>query len=109
MHRNSLGLAVAFAGAVTLTALANATGKYEVWAIDQSNSPGTTFGGTLYIWAGHDLENKHDASTAVPEKIDLGVPAAPLCLDRPGANPVRRHRTALNPIQPNGVMPFVLT
>ena len=26
--------------------------KYEVWSIDQSNSPGKTFGGTLYIWDG---------------------------------------------------------
>jgi hypothetical protein len=49
MRRHSLGLAAAFAGAITLTALASGQDTYEVWAIDQSNSPGTTFGGTLYI------------------------------------------------------------
>lgn len=26
--------------------------SYEVWAIDQSNSPGRAFGGTLYIYDG---------------------------------------------------------
>ena len=109
MKRNSLGLAIAFAGAVTLTALASGTGKYEVWAIDQSNSPGRTFGGTLYIWDGHDLENKHGAPTAVPEKIDLGGAAAALCLASTGANPVRPHMIAVNPSQTHAIISFVAT
>src|SRR5688572_17476389 len=107
MHRNSLGLAVALAGAVTLTALASGTVKYEVWAIDQSNSPGTTFGGTLYIWDGHDLEQKHRASTAIAEKIDLGGAAAALCLATTGANPVRPHMIAINPSQTHAIISFV--
>src|SRR5687768_1117752 len=109
MHRNSLGLAVAFAGAVTLTTLASGTGRYEVWAIDQSNSPGRTFGGTLYIWAGHDLENKHDAPAAVPEKVDPGGAAAALCLARTEANPVRPHMIAVNPSQTHAIISFVAT
>ena len=33
--------------------------KYQVWAIDQSNSFGKTFGGTLYIYDGKELERGH--------------------------------------------------
>ena len=33
-------------------ATAVAETPYEVWGIDQSNSPGKTFGGTLYIFWG---------------------------------------------------------
>jgi hypothetical protein len=81
--------------------------KYEVWAIDQSNSPGKTFGGTLYIWDGHDLENAHRAPTAVPDRIDLGGPAAALCLAKTGANPVRPHMIAVNASQSHAIVSFV--
>ncbi len=107
MRRNSLGLGVAFAGAVTLTILASGQGRYEIWAIDQSNSPGTTFGGALYIWDGHDLENRHRAASAPVEKIDLGGAAAALCLASTGANPVRPHMLAVNPSQTHAIISFV--
>jgi len=107
MRRNSLALAVAFAGALTLTILASGQGTYEVWAIDQSNSPGTTFGGTLYIWDGHDLENRHRAATAPVDKIDLGGAAAALCLASTGANPVRPHMLAINPSQTHAIISLV--
>jgi DNA-binding beta-propeller fold protein YncE len=86
-----------------------ATGNraYEVWAIDQSNSPGQTFGGTLYIWDGHDLENH--AASAVAEKVDLGGAAAALCLAQTGANPVRPHMIAVNPSQTHAIISFVAT
>ena len=109
MRQSSLRLAVAFAGAVTLTALASGQGGYEVWAIDQSNSPGSTFGGTLYIWDGDDLENSHRAASASAERIDLGGAAAALCLARTGANPVRPHMIAMNPSQTHAVISFVAT
>jgi hypothetical protein len=34
--------------------------SYEAWAIDQFNSPGTSYAGTLYIWNGRHIENKHE-------------------------------------------------
>ena len=40
---------------------------YEVWAIDQSNSFGKTFGGTLYVYDGKDLERGHKAAEATPK------------------------------------------
>ena len=95
--------------AITVTANASAEGRerYEVWAIDQSNSPGKTYGGTLYIWDGHDLENTHRASSVEAEKIDLGGAAAAFCLAATGANPVRPHMLAINPSQTHGIISFV--
>jgi hypothetical protein len=81
--------------------------KYEVWGIDQSNSPGKTFGGTIYIYDGHDLERGHAAADAVPEKVDLSAAAANLCLALTGANPVRPHMIAINASQTHAIVSFV--
>jgi DNA-binding beta-propeller fold protein YncE len=107
MRWNGLRLAVGFAGAVTLTALASGQGTYEVWAIDQSNSLGQTFGGTLYIWDGHDLENRHRARSVAAEKVDLAGPTVALCLASTGVNPVRPHMIAMNPSQTHAIISFV--
>jgi DNA-binding beta-propeller fold protein YncE len=82
-------------------------GKYEVWSIDQSNSPGKTFGGTVYIWDGHELENKRRAGDAGSEVIDLSGAASALCMARTGANPVRPHMLAINPSQTHAIVSFV--
>lgn len=81
--------------------------KYEVWSIDQSNSPGKTFGGTLYIWNGKDLQKKSKGGAAIPEKIDLGGDASAFCLERTSANPVRPHMLAINPSQTHAIVSFV--
>ena len=101
-----LSLAVALVAATPFL-LAAGNDKYEVWAIDQSNSPGTTFGGTIYIWDGHDLEQADRASSAVPERIDLGLDAATLCLAKTGANPTRPHMIAVNVSQTHAIVSFV--
>lgn len=80
---------------------------YEVWAIDQSNSPGTAFGGTLYIWDGNDLERGHQATVASAELVDLGGAVAAMCLAKTGANPVRPHMLAVNAGQTHAVISFV--
>jgi hypothetical protein len=69
---------------------------YEVWGIDQSNSPGKTFGGTVYIYQDKDRERGHRAAEAVPEVIDLSLETSALCFERTGANPVRPHMVAMN-------------
>ena len=89
-----------------LSALASGKAKYEVWAIDQSNSPGKTFGGSLYIWDGHDLERRSSQPAPVT-KVDLSGTAAALCLASTGANPVRPHMMAMNPAQTHAVISFV--
>jgi DNA-binding beta-propeller fold protein YncE len=92
---------------VSCLLLASGNGKYEVWAIDQSNSPGKSYGGTLYIWDGHDLEQKHKAATAPAEKIDLSGDVSAFCFARTGANPVRPHMVAINPSQTHAIISFV--
>ena len=103
-----LGLVLAAAVVATLATRAPAAGSgtYEVWAIDQSNSPGLTYGGTLYIWDGHDLE-KAKGKAAVPEKIDLGGGVAAMCLAKTGVNPVRPHMLAINASQTHAIVSFV--
>jgi DNA-binding beta-propeller fold protein YncE len=107
MRWSTLAIAAAVVAVAPLTAFASGNGKYEVWAIDQSNSPGKSFGGTLYIWDGHDLEKLHRAASAPVTKIDLSGDAATLCLTRTGANPVRPHMMAINPAQTHAVISFV--
>ena len=107
MRWSTLAITAAVVAVAPLTALASGNGTYEVWAIDQSNSPGKSFGGTLYIWDGHDLEKLHLAASAPVTKIDLSGDAAALCLTRTGANPVRPHMMAINPAQTHAVISFV--
>lgn len=90
-------------------ATAVAETPYDVWGIDQSNSSGQTFGGTVYVYKGKDLERGHRAAEAVPEKIDLGLGAANLCLAKTGVNPVRPHMIAMNASQSHAIISFVAT
>ena len=87
MKKRHIAFVAALAAALGFThAAASGQGKFEIWAIDQSNSPGQTFGGTVYIYDGHDLERGRAGAAAVPERIDLGGAAAALCLSKTGAN-----------------------
>ena len=96
------------AAAALSTAALTATREvpYEVWAIDQSNSPGLTYGGAIYIWNGHDLENVRGGG-APPERIDLAGAAAAFCFAETGANPVRPHMIAVNASQTHAIVSFV--
>jgi len=102
----ALALALA-AAAVGQAAPASAAPAYEVWAVDQSSSPGKDYGGTIHIWAGRDLESRQRAPSAPSEKIDLSAEAAALCLARTGANPVRPHMIAVNASQTHAIVSFV--
>ena len=106
-----LATAALFSGvtviAVARPAPASGNDAYEVWAIDQSNSPGTAFGGTLYIWDGNDLERGHGATAAAAELVDLGGAVAAMCLAKTGANPVRPHMLAVNAAQTHAIVSFV--
>ena len=96
-----LGVALAAAVVATLAIRAPAAGSgaYEVWAIDQSNSPGKTFGGTLYIWDGHDLERGRAGAAARPGDGSISAAPPPRCASpKTGANPVRPHMLAINAV-----------
>ncbi len=64
---------------------------FEVWLVDQSNSNGKTFGGTIHIYDGDDLNGKAAASATPADVLDLSGATAAVCLASTGANPVRPH------------------
>jgi hypothetical protein len=85
--------------------LAPSKARNEVWSIDQSNSAGKDYGGTIYIWGAKDLEKVN--KTAVAEKVDLGGAAAALCMAQTGANPVRPHMLTMNSASTHAIISFV--
>jgi DNA-binding beta-propeller fold protein YncE len=119
---------VVVAAALAFSSTTSSRVQYEVWAIDQSDSPGRNHGGTLYIWNGNELEKERgvrdhkdqmdDDSGFNPlrrirppksERIDLGDEATTLCLQRTSAAPVRPHMIAVNPAQTHVIVSFVAT
>jgi DNA-binding beta-propeller fold protein YncE len=99
--------------AILVTTLGGASaaagqGSFEVWTIDQSNTPGTASGGTLYVYEGPSLAGAA-ASSATPERIDLGGAAEELCLERTGTAPVRPHMLAFDPSERYGIVAYVAT
>lgn len=107
MTKPRAGTIAAVLVALSFAVTGSGVDSYEVWAIDQSNSPGKTFGGTLYIWDGHALEQQHAAATAAATTVDLGGAAAALCAAKTGANPVRPHMLAVNSAQTHAIVSFV--
>ncbi len=67
---------------------------YEVWLIDQDDKSQATGPGVLHVFDGRELTR--DASTAVPESIDLGGAVASLCREKTGSSPVRPHMLVFN-------------
>ena len=108
-RRGSLGLLLALVAlgspVVEERAEAGAPEPFEVWAIDQSNSPGFGFGGLLSIYDGDDLTRK--PRTAVPEVVDLAGSASELCREETGSNPVRPHSVMFNQGDSHAVIAFV--
>jgi len=89
-----------------MSLVAGCDDDFEVWLVDQSNSPGQTFGGTLYVFEGDDLMG-HNAANADAEVVDLGDAAADLCFLETGANPVRPHMIVFNAGDTHGIRAFV--
>ena len=82
-------------------------GGFEVWLIDQSNSYGKTFGGTIHVYGGADL-NREAAAWATPtDVLDLSGATSALCLAGTGANPVRPHMLFFNSTHSHAVLSFV--
>ena len=98
---------VPFLALMVASSLGLAPGKprSEVWSIDQSDSAGKTYGGTIYIWDAKDLEKVNKA--AVAQKVDLGGAAAALCMAQTGANPVRPHMLTMNNAATHAIVSFV--
>ena len=101
-------LALAFLGlTVAASGFAHDFEDFEVWLVDQSDSFGKTYGGTIYIYAGSDL-NGSDASSATPtDVLDLSGATADLCFTQTGANPVRPHMLSFNATHSHAILTFV--
>ena len=83
------------------------TKDYEVWLVDQSNSPGRSFGGTIYIYDGRELETTNPTKADPIDIVDLGGATAALCLGVTGANPVRPHMLVFNKANTHAALTFV--
>ena len=103
------GVAVLLVAGAAAAVEASGRARYEVWAIDQSNSPGRSYGGTLHIWDGHVLEDSRRAARAESEAVDLGGAAAELCFAKTGVHPARPHMLAINPSQTHAIVSFVVS
>ena len=111
MNRASVMLALA----VTLTGSSQAgeesfgrsRGDYEVWLVDQSNTNGTSYGGTIYIYDGDELTGREASPPAPRAVMDLGGPTAALCMSSTGANPVRPHMITFNSTHTHATLTFV--
>lgn len=89
------------------TAQARHRNNFEVWLVDQSNTNGLAYGGTIYIYDGGDLTD-HNPSNAEPDRIiNLGAETSQLCFNQTGANPVRPHMLMFNSTDTHTVLSFV--
>src|SRR5688572_24020426 len=89
---------------------ASASDPFEVWLVDQSNTNGLAYGGTIRIYDGADLirGNKKEASNSRPTAvIDLAGAVSAMCMTATGANPVRPHMLAFNSTDSHAVLSFV--
>ena len=80
---------------------------FEVWLIDQSNSSGKVFGGTIHIFDGDELSGKAAEAAKPTDVVNLSAATAALCLARTGAHPVRPHMLSFNANHSHAVLSFV--
>lgn len=78
---------------------------HEVWLVDQSNSFGKTYGGTIHVYDGAAL--RANPAGAPAETLDLSGETAALCQAQTGALPVRPHMLVFNRTETHAVLAFV--
>jgi hypothetical protein len=100
-------LALALAACPAAALAADLEESFEVWLVDQSNSPGKTFGGKIYIYDGGDISGRSASNAVASATIDLGGDTAALCLAQTGVNPVRPHMVFFNSTHSHAVLAFV--
>ena len=80
---------------------------FEVWLVDQSNSSGKTYGGSVHIYDGGRLSGKAAASTSPMEVMDLSGATSAMCLASNGAAPVRPHMLFFDSTHRHAILSFV--
>ena len=79
--------------------------EHEVWLLDQSNTNGLAYGGTIHIFDGAAL--RRNAATAPGEIVDLSGATSALCFASTGANPIRPHMLVFNRDHTHALLAFV--
>lgn len=105
-HAARIGLLAALALGLVGAAGAGGSSGFEAWAVDQSNTTGTSGGGAIHVYEGSDLSGAA-AAKAVSERIELGGAATSLCLSQTGTAPVRPHMILFNAGQTHAILSFV--
>ena len=90
----------------TVAATPGSARDFEVWLVDQSDSFGKTYGGTIYIYEGSDLNRAPSLATPT-DMLDLGGATADLCFAQTAANPVRPHMLFFNVAHSHAILSFV--
>lgn len=80
---------------------------YEVWIVDQSDTRGLNYGGTVYVFSGRDLPGANATPPSPAATIDLGGETATMCREQTGANPVRPHMILFNRGDTHAILAFV--
>jgi hypothetical protein len=83
------------------------TRDYEVWVVDQSDSPGQPYGGRIFIYDGPTLVSSRAGPPDPIETIDLSLHAGAVCEASTGALPVRPHMLLFNSEETHAVLSFV--
>jgi hypothetical protein len=99
-------LAIGSSGPVGSQA-AEAGAAFEVWLIDQSDSPGRAYGGTVHIYPGRALTGANPSGARSSHVVDLAAETAALCSAQTGTNPVRPHMVTFNYAQTHAAIAFV--
>lgn len=101
-----LGLSVV--GCAVLAPEPERNDDFEVWLVDQSNSPGQAHGGTIYVYEGAQFSALPTAASTSPmASIDLAGATSAMCMEKTSANPVRPHMLVFNESHTHAVLAFV--
>ena len=85
---------------------AASSGSYEIWLVDQSDTNGLAYGGTVRVYDGADVTTLLSAAQPTGV-IDLGAATSALCLASTGRNPVRPHMIVFNKAETHAALAFV--
>ncbi|MEV0381464.1 hypothetical protein [Nonomuraea sp. NPDC050643] len=80
--------------------------SYEIWLVDQSDTNGLAYGGTIHVYDGGDVTGRLSAARPA-DVIDLGAATSSLCLASTGRNPVRPHMIVFNKADTHAALAFV--
>jgi hypothetical protein len=98
---------LAVGGSGTGEASTAAAVPFEVWLVDQSDTTGLGYGGTLRIYDGRDVTGLAPSQATPTAVIDLGAETAALCRTSTGADPVRPHMLTFNGAHTHATLSFV--